>query len=230
MTHWWAGFPTAHPGPERGQQPGSCRRSRSWRPMPIDWWRSVIAWSSRGHPEWHWNLSIQPWLRASRHRIHPIGSQPDPLPDRNWPEYGWSAHEPVALPTWDLLVEKVRQETREYLARVDPDLLAIAWPCTPWSQMQRINRRAPWQCRELERKRAEGRILLIFVEELVHLRLARRRAVIGENPFQSLAWQEPPIKSAFAKCATGKCHVCFRQKETRYSSFGSENHSNRWDS
>jgi hypothetical protein len=125
---------------------------------------------------------------------------------------GWHATEPITLPTFDLLEDKDQEEAWRYLLRFDPDFVVVAWPCTPWSQMQRINRRTPYQIRQLNLKKQEGRILLKFVNKVVRFQVDRQRAVIGENPDQSLAWQEPPIMAAFEDQSSGKGDMCMFKK------------------
>ena len=65
-------------------------------------------------------------------------------------EMGWEAREPITLPAFDLQTVEGRNEAREHLKNVDPDFVAIAPPCTAWSQMQRVNQRAPLQIRRLQ--------------------------------------------------------------------------------
>ena len=54
---------------------------------------------------------------------------------------------------------------------------------------------------------------MCLVEKLVQFQLRRRRAVLGENPAQSLAYREAPIVSAFAQCTTGICDMCAHDKK-----------------
>ena len=125
---------------------------------------------------------------------------------------GWHASEPITLPTFDLMRTDHQAEAWKYIMDLDPDFIMIAWPCTPWSQMQRINRRTPYQIRKLNLTRQEHRVLLKFVNKVVRYQVERRRAVLGENPEQSLAWKEPPIIAAFSDQASGKGHMCMFNK------------------
>ena len=51
---------------------------------------------------------------------------------------GWEYLEPVTLPGWDLTDPKVQYEAHQYIDRVDPDFIMLAWPCGPWSPLQKI--------------------------------------------------------------------------------------------
>ena len=48
---------------------------------------------------------------------------------------GWEYLEPVTLPGWDLTDPKVQWEAHQYIDRVDPDFIMLAWPCGPWSPL-----------------------------------------------------------------------------------------------
>ena len=45
----------------------------------------------------------------------------------------WEMWEPISLPSWDLQRDDHQAEAHQYLAKADPNLLVIAWPCTEWS-------------------------------------------------------------------------------------------------
>ena len=64
---------------------------------------------------------------------------------------GWEAFEPITLPVWDLQLPEARVQAREYTQEVDPDFVALAPPCGPWSKIQLINQRTPLQVRDLQR-------------------------------------------------------------------------------
>ena len=87
---------------------------------------------------------------------------------------GWETFQPVSLPQWDVCQEHQREEVWRYLQEVDPDMIMIAPECTAWSWLQNWSQRTPLQCRELQRKKREGRKLLKLTEELVSCQLARR--------------------------------------------------------
>ena len=108
---------------------------------------------------------------------------------------GWDSFQPVTLPDFDLQTEIGRQEARGYIKETDPDLLVIAFRCTPWSQMQQINQRTPHQVRRLRLDRLKELCILEFVNELAQWQASRGRAVVVENPKRSLAWETIPMKN-----------------------------------
>ena len=113
--------------------------------------------------------------------------------------HGWIASEPMTLPRFDLADYSVQRDVWQRIEKFDPDLIVTAWPCHPWSQLQQCSKGKPWHERELELKRQESRILLNFTQEVVSWQAERGRAVLGENPWKSDAWQEPPIQAAFER-------------------------------
>ena len=92
------------------------------------------------------------------------------------------------LPKWNLLDEQVRQEAHEYIDRVKPDLMVLAWPCRLWSPLQSLNYRTVEEKAILGRKRQQERPLLDFVNEAALKQRRRGGAVLGENPWLSRAW------------------------------------------
>jgi len=110
-------------------------------------------------------------------------------------DVGWDAHQPIALPDFDLLKLAGRGLAREYLQEVDPDLLILSFPCTEWSPLQQINQRTPIQIRQLHRRRREQLHLLAFVNEMSQWQASRGRAILVENPERSRAWNTAPMKA-----------------------------------
>ena len=72
--------------------------------------------------------------------------------------------EPISLPNWDMLQDDQQQQALDYLARTDPDLLVVAWPCGPWSPLQDFGYKTKAQRVKLAEKRQEQRRLLYFVK------------------------------------------------------------------
>ena len=70
---------------------------------------------------------------------------------------GWSAHEPVTLPGFDLSTRQGLLEAEEYLERLNPHVVMYAPPCAAWSPLQRLNVGTPEKEQRLEQKRKEQR-------------------------------------------------------------------------
>ena len=129
----------------------------------------------------------------------------------------WSMMEPVTLPGWNLLEEADRREALAYLAREDPDLLVLAWPCTFWSVLQEMGTKTEEQRRRLMENRMEQRTILNFVCEACQQQRARGGAVLGENPYTSRAWREEAIIHAFdgmGEAVTDMCQYGLRKPKS----------------
>ena len=121
---------------------------------------------------------------------------------------GWHAHEPISLPHWDLMKDKDYTAALKYIDDASPDLLVIAWPCTVWSRLQTLGRRTPYQRYRLQRRRKQQRKLLRFTRDASLRQRRRKKALVGENPHLSLAWDEGPVQEAFAGMAEGVTDLC----------------------
>ena len=121
---------------------------------------------------------------------------------------GWTAYEPVTLPGWDLMKDSDYKMALEYIDRVSPDLLVIAWPCTKWSRLQTMGRKSVLQLARLVTERKKQRKLLRFTRDAALRQRKRRGRVLGENPATSLAWKEPLIVEAFDGLAHEVTDMC----------------------
>ena len=121
---------------------------------------------------------------------------------------GWQAHEPVSLPHWDLMKDKDYAAALKYIDDVAPDLLVIAWPCTVWSRLQTFGHRTPFQRYKLQQRRKQQRKLLRFTRDASLRQRRRKKALLGENPHLSLAWDEGPIQEGFDGMAEGVTDLC----------------------
>ena len=121
---------------------------------------------------------------------------------------GWEGLEPITLPRWNLFKSSDIRAASEYLCRSDPDLVVCAWPCSPWSQLQRINQRNAFQRDRLTLRRKQHRQILKFINLVCKHQRRRRRCLLGENPQQSEAWKEPSIEKGFEGCAECVTHAC----------------------
>ena len=121
---------------------------------------------------------------------------------------GWEYLEPLTLPGWDLKSPKVEKEAWDYLHRVNPDFIAVAWPCTEWTIMQNANQKIWTQKQALLARRVEARKLLRFTRRVTLWQARSGRAILGENPLLSLAWKEPDIIDAFGHLEEAICDEC----------------------
>ena len=118
-------------------------------------------------------------------------------------EAGWSTYEPITLDSgWNLEHKCDQDRAFQYLIDMDPDVIAIAWPCGPWSILQNANGRTATQRRALQLRRIKSRrTLLTFVKKVVLWQRRRGKIAIGENPQLSGAWLTPEIEDAFSGTA-----------------------------
>ena len=121
---------------------------------------------------------------------------------------GWLAHEPVTLPNWDLLKDDDYQAALNYIDRIEPHLLVLAWPCTVWSQLQELGRQTPLRRHRLRLARTRQRKLLRFVRDAALRQRRRGGAILGENPYTSRAWKEPLIIEAFDNLPEDYTDMC----------------------
>ena len=121
---------------------------------------------------------------------------------------GWEYLEPVTLPGWDLTDPRIQLEAHDYIDKVDPDFVMLAWPCGPWSLLQDLNSKTWTQREALQHKRETSRKLLKFSAQVSLKRQKRGRATLGENPLTSLAWKEDPIIDGFGDFPQGICDQC----------------------
>ena len=84
-----------------------------------------------------------------------------------------------------------RKRAKEIIQKEKPFCLVVAFPCGPFSPLQRLNTRA---LHTLPQRREEGRILMKFGIELAELQISEGRRCILENPLPSAAWQEPEMR------------------------------------
>ena len=128
----------------------------------------------------------------------------------------WEAFEPISLESgWNLESPQCQERAMEHLQEVSPDLLMLAWPCSPWSILQNANQRTPTQRRQLRIRRLRARrTLLAFTRRAMLWQRRRGKAVAAENPATSRAWDTPEIAEAtdgltmarFDQCQMGLCH------------------------
>ena len=95
---------------------------------------------------------------------------------------------PMSLETgWNFLNPADREEEAKRVVRLEkPLFLMLAFPCGPFSPLQRIN-----PSPRLHEFLDQGRVLMDFALELAQIQLDGGRHYVLENPKPSGAWKEP---------------------------------------
>ena len=94
---------------------------------------------------------------------------------------------PMSLDTgWNFLEEADRQACIDWVRKEKPYFLVIAFPCGPFSPLQRLN-----QSGMLPEVLERGRTLMAFALELAGEQARGGRHYVLENPAPSGAWKEP---------------------------------------
>ena len=121
---------------------------------------------------------------------------------------GWDAFEPVIAPTWNLHTSRGQAEAWSYTVGVDPDLVLVNVPRSPWSGS--IHARTPFECRRGRRERALARAYLPFISRLVEWQTQWQRLVIVVAPSTSSFWTKEPIQALLGHPGLSKHSVCGR--------------------
>ena len=97
--------------------------------------------------------------------------------------------DPLSLESgWDFMKALDRRAAYAKVKREKPYFLVLAYPCGPWSPLQRLNPAA-----DLPEKREAHRELIRFALSLARLQLRNGRHFILENPVGSESWSLPEI-------------------------------------
>jgi len=103
---------------------------------------------------------------------------------------------PIVAPDFDLYAVRGRNEIRNYLSYLDPDLATMAPPWTPWNDKKSCAN--PFQCRRFRRKRREEARIMAFVDEVGQWMADGGAQVVVENPDDSDMWLQPPLQALAA--------------------------------
>ena len=105
---------------------------------------------------------------------------------------GHHVGDPLSLDTgWDFLNPECQRLAKEKIRAEKPYCLVIAFPCGPFSPLQRLN---PNGSATFEKRLQDGRTLMKFGLELAEIQLQEGRHVVLENPLPSAAWKEPEME------------------------------------
>ena len=103
---------------------------------------------------------------------------------------GWKKLTPISLETgYDLTDAAVRQRAWRRILDEKPDLVVMAFPCTPWSTYQHYYAKKPGYLDKLEARRQAALPLLRFTNRVAKLQASRRACFLVENPLASSAWK-----------------------------------------
>ena len=89
---------------------------------------------------------------------------------------------------WDFLQASHRKACIRKVMEEDPYCLILAFPCGPWSALNRLRHSAT-----LEKRQEDARVLLQFALLLAKIQQRRGGHFILENPKTSLAWKLPEM-------------------------------------
>ena len=132
---------------------------------------------------------------------------------------------------WNFLIPSHREAAEKKIAEEKPYCLVLAFPCGPFSPLQRLNQKDPGR---LAVRQLEGRVLMDFALRLAKLQMDAGRHCVLENPKPSGAWDEPPMKkfleendvhvSQFDQCRFGLRSVegVLHRKPTKVASSSSK--------
>ena len=96
-----------------------------------------------------------------------------------------------------------------YIDEKDPDVVAIAWPDTNWTQIRNINQKTVSQVqRQQDLRKIERQGILPTIRKIAQWCKRRGKVCIGGNPATSAAWSEPHIIAAFPPHTRGNCDMC----------------------
>ena len=95
--------------------------------------------------------------------------------------------------TWDFRRADDRARARRQISEEKPYLVIGSPPCTSFSRLNANLNRGRVAPRELQRRQAEGRLLLNFAAEVYRDQLARGAHFLHEHPLTATSWDEPAI-------------------------------------
>lgn len=145
---------------------------------------------------------------------------------------GHNVGEAMSLDTgWNFLIPAHREAALKKIAKEKPYCVMLAFPCGPFSPLQRLNQRCPERAAI---RRKEGRVLMDFALEVAKLQMSAGRHCILENPKPSEAWKEPSMQqfleeynvfvASFDQCRFGLRSIdgLLHRKPTTIASSGSK--------
>ena len=111
---------------------------------------------------------------------------------------------------WDFKDATTREKALQWIRRVRPYAIILAFPCNPWSVLLNLNSKV-----DIQRLRDEAVVLVEFAIQVARLQLDSGRHFLMENPLSSGAWKleqmlefltDPRVRSIVVDmCRFGLC-------------------------
>ena len=125
---------------------------------------------------------------------------------------GWDVWQPASLETgFDLSTRDGQGKCWTYLEEIQPDAVAFAFPCDPWTQMQNVNQRTEEQRDDLQKRRIKHRNITRFVRKVAKWQHERGAIFYTEQPATALSLKLPEIRDVAELCNTGITDMCMYQ-------------------
>ncbi|CAK0875126.1 unnamed protein product, partial [Prorocentrum cordatum] len=122
---------------------------------------------------------------------------------------GWQVMPPISIETgFDLYTRSGRARAWREVVDNKPDVVAMAWPCDPWTAMRNYQAHRPAFQKELQVRQQQSRGALRFVKRVADYQRKRGAYFYGENPLTSKAFQEEPIVELLKSHGTTVVDMC----------------------
>ncbi|CAK0857899.1 unnamed protein product, partial [Prorocentrum cordatum] len=123
---------------------------------------------------------------------------------------GWQVMPPISIETgFDLYTRSGRARAWREVVDNKPDVVAMAWPCDPWTVMHNYQAHRPAFQKELQVRQQQSRGALRFVvKRVADYQRKRGTYFYGENPLTSKAFQEEPIVELLKSHGTTVVDMC----------------------
>ena len=96
----------------------------------------------------------------------------------------------------------------DVIQKEKPDVILMAFPCTPWSIIQNMNMTDPWRKMQVEKARHEDQPLLDLVVQVARHQENHGKYYVIENPTSSRAWNQSPLKELRKESSQVVFHMC----------------------
>ena len=123
----------------------------------------------------------------------------------------WTATEPISIETgYDLRRTDGQNKMWAKLMEEAPDVVVMAFPCSPWSPLQNSQRDQERVCQ----KRREDVVFLRLALEIAQHQISQGRYSVIENPNISRAWTHSHMKKLRTECGEVVFQCALRGSKT----------------